>query len=465
MDYWNYASGINRSNTKVEVMNKKLVVLGGGESGVGAALLAKKNGYKVFVSDKGIISDKKVLTNNDIKWEEGTHTLGEILSANEVVKSPGIPDSIELIRKIIEKGIPIISEVEFAFRYTNAKIIAITGSNGKTTTTLLMAHILKNAGYDVLLAGNIGIGFAKSIVKRDYDYIVLEMSSFQLDGIVDFKADIAIILNITPDHLDRYNNDFHLYVKSKLKITNNQTTKDVVIFNIDDKNIKNKIVTKGKKLPFSIKEIIKNDGAFYKNKQININLNNNKMTIQELALQGKHNVYNSMAAAVASRVLEVKDFIIRQSLLDFQNVEHRLEYVLTVHGIDFINDSKATNINSAWYALESMHKQTVWIVGGVDKGNDYSELLELVKDKVKAIVCIGEDTKSIHKVFGEHIKDIVDANSMEQAVRFSYEFAIKGENVLLSPACASFDLFSSYEDRGDQFRNEVLQHVNKLVKA
>jgi len=434
---------------------KKLVVLGGGKSGIGAALLAKKNNWNVFVSDKGIITDKKIFTNNDIKWEEGSHSENEILSADEIVKSPGIPDGIKIIQLAKENRIPVISEVEFAYRYTNAKIVAISGSNGKTTTTLLVGHILKNAGYDVLVTGNIGTGFARSILERDYDYIVLELSSFQLDGIVDFKADVAIILNITPDHLDRYNNDFQLYIKSKLKITNKQEKKDVLIYNIDDDNIKNQIETIGIKIPFSIKETIKNDGAFYKNKQININLNNNKMTIQELALQGKHNVYNSMAAAVACRVLEVKDYIIRQSLLDFQNIEHRLEYVLTVHGIDFINDSKATNINSVWYALESMHKQTVWIVGGVDKGNNYDELLELVKDKVKAIVCIGEDTQSIHETFGNDIKDIVDAKSMSEAVSLSFEFATKGENVLLSPACASFDMFQNFEHRGIEFKNSV----------
>ena len=454
MDCWNHVGGTYSGNFKIEIM-KKLVVLGGGKSGIGAALLAKKNDWNVFVSDKGIITDKEVLTNNDIKWEEGSHSENEILSADEIVKSPGIPDGIKIIQLAKENRIPVISEVEFAYRYTNAKIVAISGSNGKTTTTLLVGHILKNAGYDVLVTGNIGTGFARSILERDYDYIVLELSSFQLDGIVDFKADVAIILNITPDHLDRYNNDFQLYVKSKLKITNKQEKKDFLIYNIDDENIKNHIETSGRKIPFSIKETIKNDGAFYKNKQININLNNNKMTIQELALQGKHNVYNSMAAAVACRVLEVKDYIIRQSLLDFQNIEHRLEYVLTVHGIDFINDSKATNINSVWYALESMHKQTVWIVGGVDKGNNYDELLELVKDKVKAIVCIGEDTQSIHETFGNDIKDIVDAKSMSEAVSLSFEFATKGENVLLSPACASFDMFQNFEHRGIEFKNSV----------
>jgi len=433
---------------------KKLVVLGGGESGIGAALLAKKNNYDVFVSDKGTISDKEVLTNNDIKWEEGSHTMEEIFTATEVVKSPGIADTIPLVRNLISEGIPVISEVEFAYRYTNAKIIAITGSNGKTTTTLLVGHILKNAGFDVLVAGNIGTGFAKSISERDYDYIVLELSSFQLDGISEFTADIAILLNITPDHLDRYDNNFDHYIQSKLRITHNQTSDNVLIYNYDDDNIRNKIKTEAKKIPFSLTEKFV-EGAFYNNEQINININKNKMTIQELALQGKHNVYNSMAAAVASRVLEVKDFITRQSLLDFQNVEHRLEHVINVHGVEFINDSKATNINSVWFALESMHKDTVWIVGGVDKGNDYKELLSLVKSKVKAIVCIGENTENIHKVFEGHVDEILNAKSMNEAVGYSYQLANKGDVVLLSPACASFDMFDNFENRGLEFKKSV----------
>ena len=344
--------------------------------------------------------------------------------------------------------------MEFAFRYTKAKIIAITGSNGKTTTSLLIGHILKRAGYDVLVAGNVGTGFARSIVDRDYDFIVLELSSFQLDGIEKFKADISIILNITPDHLDRYENDFEKYIQSKFRITKNQKSEDIIIYNYDDENIRNKIETQAKKLPFSLYKTF-DEGAFYKDTQINININKNKMTIQELALQGKHNVYNSMAAAVASRVLEVKDFITRQSLLDFQNVEHRLEHVINVHGIEFINDSKATNINSVWYALESMHKNTVWIVGGVDKGNNYSELLNLVKTKVKAIVCIGENTKKIHDAFADHVDKIVDAKSMHEAVGFSYKLAQKGDAVLLSPACASFDMFSNFEHRGLEFKKSV----------
>ena len=433
---------------------KKIVVLGAGESGIGAALLAKKNKYDVFVSDIGKITEKSVLSNNGIRWEEGTHTKQEILSASEVIKSPGISDSVNIIKELKLNGIPIISEVEFAFRYTNSKIIAITGSNGKTTTSLLLGHILKKAGYDVLVAGNIGTGFSRSIVDRDYDFIILELSSFQLDGIKKFKADVSILLNITPDHLDRYENDFEKYIQSKFRITKNQKSEDVLIYNYDDKNIKNRIETKAKKIPFSLYKTF-DEGAFYKDEKINININKNKMTIQELALQGKHNVYNSMAAAVASRVLEVKDFITRQSLLDFQNIEHRLEHVINVHGIQFINDSKATNINSVWYALESMHKNTVWIVGGVDKGNDYSELLDLVKERVKAIVCIGQNTKNIHKVFEGHVDEIVDAKTMNEAVAFSYQLAKKGDAVLLSPACASFDMFSNFEERGLEFKKSV----------
>ena len=433
---------------------KKIVVLGAGESGIGAALLAKKNKYDVFVSDIGKITEKSVLSNNGIRWEEGTHTKQEILSASEVIKSPGISDSVNIIKELKLNGIPIISEVEFAFRYTNSKIIAITGSNGKTTTTLLLGHILKKAGYDVLVAGNIGTGFSRSIVDRDYDFIILELSSFQLDGIKKFKADVSILLNITPDHLDRYENDFEKYIQSKFRITKNQKSEDVLIYNYDDENIKNRIETKAKKIPFSLYKTF-DEGAFYKDEKINININKNKMTIQELALQGKHNVYNSMAAAVASRVLEVKDFITRQSLLDFQNIEHRLEHVINVHGIQFINDSKATNINSVWYALESMHKNTVWIVGGVDKGNDYSELLDLVKERVKAIVCIGQNTKNIHKVFEGHVDEIVDAKTMNEAVAFSYQLAKKGDAVLLSPACASFDMFSNFEERGLEFKKSV----------
>ena len=436
-------------------MVKRIVVLGAGISGVGAAVLAKKKGFEVFVSDKGKITEdnKKVLLNNEIDWEENNHTFDKILNADEVIKSPGIPDSVELIQNLKNAKIPLISEVEFAFRYTKAKIAAITGSNGKTTTTLLLGHVLKNAGYDVLVAGNVGVGFALSISERDYDYIVLELSSFQLDGIKNFRSDVAILLNITPDHLDRYDYKLENYSASKFKITENQQEQDFLIYNADDTIVK-EIKTKAKKLPISLKNEQKEGGFLNKNKLI-IKLNNNTMTIQELALQGKHNIFNSMAAAMAARVFEVKDSVIRQSMIDFQNVEHRLEYVLTVHGIDFINDSKATNVNACWFALESMTKGVVWIVGGVDKGNDYSELAEMVDEKVKAIICLGENNQNIIDAFKDKVDTIVQASTMSEAVNQSYSLAKKGETVLLSPACASFDLFANYEDRGFQFKKSV----------
>ena len=436
-------------------MVKRIVVLGAGISGVGAAVLAKKKGFEVFVSDKGKITEdnKKVLLNNEIDWEENNHTFDKILNADEVIKSPGIPDSVELIQNLKNAKIPLISEVEFAFRYTKAKIAAITGSNGKTTTTLLLGHVLKNAGYDVLVAGNVGVGFALSIAERDYDYIVLELSSFQLDGIKNFRSDVAILLNITADHLDRYDYRLENYSASKFKITENQQEQDFLVYNADDEIVK-EIKTKAKKLPISLKDEQKEGGFLNKNELI-IKLNNNTMTMQELALQGKHNIFNSMAAAMAARVFEVKDSVIRQSMIDFQNVEHRLEYVLTVHGIDFINDSKATNVNACWFALESMTKGVVWIVGGVDKGNDYSELAEMVDEKVKAIICLGENNQNIIDAFKDKVDTIVQASTMSEAVNQSYSLANKGETVLLSPACASFDLFANYEDRGVQFKKSA----------
>ena len=436
-------------------MVKRIVVLGAGISGVGAAVLAKKKGFEVFVSDKGKITEdnKKVLLNNEIDWEENNHTFDKILNADEVIKSPGIPDSVELIMNLKNAKIPLISEVEFAFRYTKAKIAAITGSNGKTTTTLLLGHVLKNAGYDVLVAGNVGVGFALSISERDYDYIVLELSSFQLDGIKNFRSDVAILLNITADHLDRYDYRLENYSASKFKITENQKEQDFLVYNADDEIVK-EIKTKAKKLPISLKNEQKEGGFLNKNELI-IKLNNNTMTMQELALQGKHNIFNSMAAAMAARVFEVKDSVIRQSMIDFQNVEHRLEYVLTVNGIDFINDSKATNVNACWFALESMTKGVVWIVGGVDKGNDYSELAEMVDEKVKAIICLGENNQNIIDAFKDKVDTIVQASTMSEAVNQSYSLANKGETVLLSPACASFDLFANYEDRGVQFKKSA----------
>tara|TARA_B100000902_G_scaffold399820_1_gene472763 strand:- start:6966 stop:8282 length:1317 start_codon:yes stop_codon:yes gene_type:complete len=434
---------------------RRLSVIGAGESGIGAALLAKKKGYKVFVSDNGKIIEKDILSQNNIEWEEEKHSISKISLSEEVIKSPGVPESTSIIKNIRQIGIPIISEIEFASRYTESKIIAVTGSNGKTTTVSLIGEILKKAGFDVLVAGNIGTGFARSIIKRDYKYIVLELSSFQLDGIKDFRADISIILNISADHLDRYDYDFNNYIQSKLRITINKKKEDVLIYNIDDMNIVDNLKTKCHTIPFSIHRNLDSCGAYLIGNQVNINLNNEKMTIQELGLQGKHNIYNSMAASIATRVLDVKDFIIRQSLQDFKNVEHRLEHVINVHGIEFINDSKATNINSVWFALESMEKKVVWIVGGVDKGNDYSELLDLVKEKVKAIVCIGENKEKLHKIFKTSVDNIVDASSMNEAVAYSYELAEKGDAVLLSPACASFDMFSNFEERGMKFKNSV----------
>lgn len=432
-----------------------IVVLGAGISGIGVAVLAKKKGFNVFVSDNGTITDenKAVLLNNDIEWEELKHSFARILIADEVIKSPGIADNMDLIQQLISKEIPLFSEIEFASRYTKAKIAAITGTNGKTTTTLLLGHVLKSAGYDVLVAGNVGVGFALSLAERDYDYIVLELSSFQLDGIQKFRSDVAILLNISADHLDRYNNKLENYAASKFRITENQTIQDVLIYNADDL-VMEALTTKAKKIPISLKNK-QSDGGFYNNNKITINLNNNTMTMQDLALQGKHNIFNSMAAAMAARVFEVKDTVIRQAMIDFQNVEHRLEHVLTVHGIDFINDSKATNVNACWYALESMTKEVVWIVGGVDKGNKYAELTEMVDKKVKAIICLGENNENIIESFKGKVEIIVQASNMQEAVNQSYALADKQDVVLLSPACASFDLFSNYEDRGMQFKKQV----------
>ncbi|MBL4593562.1 MAG: UDP-N-acetylmuramoyl-L-alanine--D-glutamate ligase [Flavobacteriales bacterium] len=442
-------------------MSDRLVILGGGESGVGAAILAKQQGFEVFVSDKGEIKDryKSVLKSIDVEWEEGKHTESKILNATEVVKSPGIPDTISLILRIKEKGIRVISEIEFAGRYTNAKIIGITGSNGKTTTALLTFHMLKKAGLDVGLAGNVGDSFAKQVAEGNKGFYVLELSSFQLDGMFDFKVDIAMILNITPDHLDRYDNKFENYAASKFRILQHQTKYNEVIYCVDDEVVRKGIEDgdyKGIKHPFSIKTVASNGGYINKGNLI-INTNNKlfKMKITELALQGKHNLYNTMASGIAGRVLDLKKEIIRESLTDFQNIEHRLEEVGKVHGITFINDSKATNVNSTWYALETFQNPVVWIVGGVDKGNDYEMLAELVTDKVKAIICLGKDNKKIHEAFEDIIEDIVDTETAQDAVNMAYQLSQKGDTVLLSPACASFDLFDNYEDRGHQFKKAV----------
>lgn len=452
------ADGIANSNASCG----KLVVLGAGESGVGAALLGKKKGWEVFVTDSGKVKEtyKSVLKHIDVRWEEETHTVAEIMGADLVVKSPGIPDTIALVQQLKAKGIPVISEIEFAGKYTNATVIGITGSNGKTTTTLLTYHMLKKAGLDVGLAGNIGDSFAKQVAENDRAYYVLELSSFQLDGMYDFKVDIAMLLNITPDHLDRYDNKFENYVESKFRILQNQGKADCVIYCEDDVTIEKGMESRsdytGMRYPFSIKKQSSN-GAYIKENEIIINANNKlfTMTIQQLALQGKHNLYNSMASAMAGKVLELKKEVIRESLSDFQNAEHRLEEVGTVHGIKFINDSKATNINATWYALESFDRPVVWIVGGVDKGNDYEMLKDLVADKVKAIVCLGKDNHKIHEAFDDIIEYIEDTDTAQDAVNMAYKLGTKGDTVLLSPACASFDLFENYEDRGHQFKKAV----------
>jgi UDP-N-acetylmuramoylalanine--D-glutamate ligase len=440
---------------------KRLVILGSGESGTGAAVLGQKQGYDVFVSDKGLIKEKYkvVLSKYGIAWEEGSHTEEKILNADEVIKSPGIPDKAELIQKLKKQGITPISEIEFAGRYTKAKTICITGSNGKTTTTLLTHHILSKAGLNVGLAGNVGKSFAMQVAEENFDCYVIELSSFQLDGMFNFRADVAILLNITPDHLDRYNYEMQKYVDSKFRIIQNQRAEDVFIYCDDDEVIQTELKKreiKAKQLPFSIKHEIQ-EGAFLREKELVININPNpqSMSIEELALQGKHNIYNSMAASVASKLFDIRKESIRESLSDFHNVEHRLEHVGKVHGIDFINDSKATNVNSTWYALETMSQPVIWIVGGQDKGNDYSQLHELVKEKVKAIVCLGTDNKKILKAFKDVVETIIETDSAKEAVKVSYRLGKKGDVVLLSPACASFDLFENYEDRGRQFKTSV----------
>jgi len=445
-------------------MNKRLVILGSGESGFGAAILGRMHGYDVFVSDSSQIKDKyrSELERENIHFEQGAHTEEKILNATIVVKSPGIPDKAPIVQKLRSKSVPVISEIEFAAPYTNAKMICITGSNGKTTTTMLTYHILKKAGYNVGLAGNVGKSFALQVARENFDYYVLELSSFQLDGMYDFKADVAILLNITPDHLDRYDYKFENYVASKFRITRNQGPADHFIYNADDEVIRNYMQQheiKSTKVPFSIKKPIDGEGASLNENQITLNYKSNQqpliMTIEQLALQGKHNVYNSMAASLAARIVDVRKEIIRESLQDFQHIEHRLEFVASINGIEFINDSKATNVNSTWYALESMEKPVVWICGGQDKGNDYNELLDLVKQRVKAIVCLGKDNKKIIAAFKDVVETIVETDNAYDAVQASYKIGKKGDVVLLSPACASFDLFQNYEDRGMQFKGAV----------
>lgn len=437
------------------------MILGAGESGVGTAILAKKEGWNVFVSDFGKIKDKfkSALDELAVEWEEGTHSMERLLSADLVVKSPGIPNTAPSIVALKEKGIKVISEIEFGGYYTNAKTICITGSNGKTTTTLMTHHILNKAGVNVGLAGNIGESFAKQVARENYDWYVLELSSFQLDDMYEFKADIAILLNITPDHLDRYEYKMENYADSKFRVIQNQTNSDWFIYNADDKVIEegiNKRTITSNLAPFSLKKEIAQGGFVNNKQQLTINIKEQfTMSIHDLALKGKHNTQNSLASGIASRILEIRKEAVRDSLSDFVNVEHRLEFVAKVHGIEFINDSKATNVNSTWFALESMEHPTVWIVGGVDKGNDYSELLGLVKDKVKAIICLGKDNAKIFEAFENDVETIVEASTALEAVAYGYRLAKKDETVLLSPACASFDLFDNYEHRGNEFKNAV----------
>ena len=440
---------------------KRLVILGGGESGVGAALLGKQKGYEIFISDRGSIAKKykKVLLHNEISFEEKQHTESLILNADVVVKSPGIPEKAPIVQQIINNGVLVISEIEFASKYTDALIIGITGSNGKTTTTLITHHLLKSAKINVGVAGNIGASFAQQVAEENFESYVLELSSFQLDGVIDFRPHIAIITNITPDHLDRYEYDFNQYVASKFTITRNQTIHDFLIYDADDQTIDNwlkKNQTNAALIPFSIEKEL-DYGAFLKEDTIIIKLNTEEfsMSISNLRLQGKHNVKNTMAGALASQLLNVRSQSIKDSLANFEGAEHRLENVQKVNGIQFINDSKATNVNATFYALECMDQPTVWIVGGVDKGNDYQDLLPLVREKVKAIVCLGEDNEKLIAVFSNVVDMMIETAGAEEAVKVAYKLSQAGDTVLLSPSCASFDLFDSYEDRGRQFKNAV----------
>ncbi|MDR0712135.1 MAG: UDP-N-acetylmuramoyl-L-alanine--D-glutamate ligase [Prevotellaceae bacterium] len=442
-------------------MKKRLVILGGGESGVGAAVLGCVKGFDVFLSDVGSIKPAylEMLQRYGIACEQGGHTEALVLNADEVVKSPGMPDTAPMVKKLVEAGVPVISEVELAARYTGAKLVCVTGSNGKTTTTALIYHIMKSAGLNVGLGGNIGRSFALQVATENYDYYVLELSSFQLDGMYRFKADVAVLLNITPDHMDRYGYKLENYARSKFRIAQNMDKKGFFIYCADDEVTMKYLAetqVKAQLLGFSQKKKVAQGACLNNNKFMAMYKNNSlEMLLDELSLRGKHNLYNSMAASIAGQVLKIKKEHIRNSLMCFENIEHRLEPVLRVGGILFINDSKATNINSTWYALESMTSPTVWIAGGVDKGNDYGELLELVKQKVKAIVCLGVDNHKIHEAFKGVVSDIVDTRSAEEAVKEAYKLAKKGDAVLLSPACASFDLFQSYEDRGKQFKAAI----------
>jgi UDP-N-acetylmuramoylalanine--D-glutamate ligase len=443
-------------------MMNRIIVLGGGESGTGSAILARKQGFDVFLSDNGPIKTKykEMLYNYDIPWEENKHTERLILETDEVIKSPGIPERSQIIQTIRKKEIRIISEIEFASRFTRAKKVCVTGSNGKTTTTSLIHHMMKKAGLNAGLAGNIGRSFALQVAEENYDYYVLELSSFQLEGMYEFKADIAILLNITPDHLDWYDFNMQHYVDAKFRITQNLSEDEFFVFCSDDEiTVKEleKIVVKAKELPFALKKKDKEVAYIDDEDNLSIEYGNKdfSMSVQDLALKGKHNQYNSMAAGITGSVLKIRNELIRESLMDFQGVEHRLENVLSVHGIQFVNDSKATNVNSTWYALESLTSKAVWIAGGIDKGNNYEEIIDLAGEKIKALICLGKDNEKLHKAFDQHIETVIDVSSMEEAVQKAYYLAGKGETVLLSPACASFDLFENYEERGWKFKEAV----------
>ena len=439
---------------------QKLVILGGGESGVGTALLGKANGYAVFVSDKGKIKEKykQVLIHNAIEWEEEQHTEDKIFEADLVMKSPGIPEKVAIVKALLNKGVPVISEIEFACQFTDATIVAITGSNGKTTTSMLTHHVLKQE-IDVGLAGNIGDSFAKQVLEHNYKNYVLEISSFQLDGCINFKPNIAVITNIVPDHLDRYDYKFDNYIASKFKITQNQTKEDYLIYDADDEVILQYINNNNIQatlLPFSLTKTIQN-GAYLDQDNIIITIDNNQiiMPTKNIALEGKHNTKNAMAASTVAHLLQIRKQTIRESLENFQGVEHRLENVLKINKVQYINDSKATNVNATYFALDSMESPTVWIVGGVDKGNNYQELYPFINEKVKAIICLGVDNEKLLASFGKMVDVIVETQFMSEAVKIAYKLAEAGDSVLLSPACASFDLFENYEDRGRQFKEAV----------
>ncbi|QNL50120.1 UDP-N-acetylmuramoyl-L-alanine--D-glutamate ligase [Olivibacter sp. SDN3] len=441
----------------------RLIVLGAGESGVGAAVLGKQQGYEVFVSDYGRITEsyREQLRKSEILFEENGHSLEQLLMADLVIKSPGISEKTAVVQQLKRKGVPVIGEIEFASRYTDAKLIGITGSNGKSTTTMLTYHLLKRGGIRVGLAGNIGRSFAMQVATREFDAYVLEISSFMLDDIYDFRADIAVLLNITPDHLDRYDYEMDRYVDAKLRITKNQRSEDIFIYCKDDPEIIKGLTRNGSSAssyPFSLKEELAHGAYLNEENEIIIKLPKQEkfiMSINDLALQGKHNVYNNMASGIIAKVWELRNETIRESMGDFVNIPHRLEHVSKISGIEFINDSKATNVNSVWYALESLPGKIVLIMGGVDKGNDYTMLKEMVQTKVRGIVCLGKDNRNIHNAFEEDTEIIVNTQTMSEAVQIAYHIAQKGDTVLLSPACASFDLFKNYEDRGDQFKEAV----------